>query len=293
MDFRPYLTIGLAFSNYVAHIVIIAQKSQIETTNYNKLGMISKTKWKIMAAYILFDTETTGNQEDDRIIQLGAMLFQNGKIEVYDELCSTEKSLSVEAMEVHHITPEILVGKPPYQETAFAKKLAALNQPENYLIAHNISFDLGMVEKEGFVNQYRLIDTVRCAKHLFPELPYHRLQYLRYALKLYEEEQAEAEKIGITIKAHEAIGDVLILKLLLSRLTQRCKEQFPDEKVMEKLVTLTQTPVMMRTFKFGKYKGREIEEIAQEDRGYLSWMRKNLDLDEDLAYTLDYFLEQF
>jgi DNA polymerase III epsilon subunit-like protein len=246
-----------------------------------------------MATYILFDTETTGNQEQDRIIQLGAMVFQNKEVEVYDELCSTSHPISVEAMEVHHITPEVIVDKPPYQETAFAKRLTTLNQPENYLIAHNISFDLSMVEKEGFVNQCQLIDTVRCAKHLYPELPYHRLQYLRYALKLYEEEQAEAEKIGITIKAHEAIGDVLILKLLLSRLTQRCKTAFPDTKVMEKLVALTQTPVMMQTFKFGKYKGREIEEIAQEDMGYLKWMRKNLELDEDLAYTLDHFLEQF
>jgi len=246
-----------------------------------------------MAAYILFDTETTGNQEQDRIIQLGAMVFQNKEIEVYDELCSTSHTISVEAMEVHHITPEHIANKPPYHETAFAKRLTTLNHPENYLIAHNISFDLSMVEKEGFVNQYQLIDTVRCAKHLYPELPYHRLQYLRYALKLYEEEQAEAEKIGITVKAHEAIGDVLVLKLLLSRLTQRCKAQFPEAKVMEKLVALTQTPVMMRTFKFGKYKGREIEEIAQEDSGYLKWMRKNLDLDEDLAYTLDHFLEQF
>ena len=246
-----------------------------------------------MATYILFDTETTGNQEQDRIIQLGAMVFQNKEIEVYDELCSTSHPISVEAMEVHHITPEVISDKSPYQETAFAKRLTTLNHPENYLIAHNISFDLGMVEKEGFVNQCQLIDTVRCAKHLFPELPYHRLQYLRYALKLYEEEQAEAEKIGITIKAHEAIGDVLILKLLLSRLTQRCKTAFPDTKVMEKLVALTQTPVMMRTFKFGKYKGKEIEEIAQEDMGYLKWMRKNLELDEDLAYTLDHFLEQF
>ncbi len=246
-----------------------------------------------MAAYILFDTETTGNQAQDRIIQIGAMVFHDKEIEVYDELCSTEQEISVEAMEVHHITPHIIADKAPYSDTAFSKRLESLNHPENYLIAHNISFDLGMVEKEGFVNRCQLIDTVRCAKHLYPELPYHRLQYLRYALKLYEEEQAEAEKIGITIKAHEAIGDVLILKLLLSQLTKRCKERFPEEKVMEKLVILTQTPVMMQTFKFGKYKGRAIEEIAQEDMGYLKWMRKNLELDEDLAYTLDHHLEQF
>jgi len=196
-------------------------------------------------------------------------------------------------MEIHHITPDLIEGKPPYINTEFAKKLVQLNSPENYLIAHNISFDLSMIEKEGFVNQCQLIDTVRCAKHLYPELPYHRLQYLRYALELYKTEAEEAAKIGITIKAHEAIGDVLILKLLLSKLTQRCKATYPDSKIMEKLVELTNTPVMMQTFKFGKYKGKQIEEIAHEDMGYLKWMRKNLELDEDLAYTLDHYLEQF
>lgn len=30
-----------------------------------------------MAKYILFDTETTGNQEEDRIIQVGAILYKN------------------------------------------------------------------------------------------------------------------------------------------------------------------------------------------------------------------------
>ncbi len=60
---------------------------------------------------------------------------------------------------------------------------------------------------------------------------------------------------------------------------------------MKKLAELTQTPVLMKTFKFGKYKGSEIEEIANEDMGYLKWMRKTLDLDEDMTYTLDYYLK--
>ena len=30
-----------------------------------------------MAKYILFDTETTGNQEQDRIIQIGAMIVHS------------------------------------------------------------------------------------------------------------------------------------------------------------------------------------------------------------------------
>lgn len=245
-----------------------------------------------MAIYILFDTETTGNQEKDRIIQIGGMIVRGkAEIEVYDELCSTDVPISIEAMEVHNITPDIITNKPAFVQTDFYKKVNEYNQPENYLIAHNISFDLGMLKKEGFENRYTLIDTVRCARHLFADMPYHRLQYLRYALELYEEEDAEAKKLGVTIKAHDAIGDVLVMKLLLSRLVQEVRKQFPDDNIMKKLAELTQTPVLMKTFKFGKYKGSEIEEIANEDMGYLKWMRKTLDLDEDMTYTLDYYLK--
>ena len=244
-----------------------------------------------MPKYILFDTETTGNQENDRIIQLGAMIVHSkDNIEVYDELCSTEIPISIEAMEVHNITPDIIKNKPSYKELAFTKKLEELNKKENYLIAHNISFDLGMLEKEGFENQYTLIDTLRCAKHLLPDSPYHRLQYLRYSLELYLSEAEEANKLDVTIKAHDAIGDVLVMKLLLSKLVTLAKEQFPGENPMETLVKLTHTPVLIKIFKFGKYKGQEVSEIANTDKGYLQWMQSNMDLDEDLSFTLNYYL---
>ena len=244
-----------------------------------------------MPKYILFDTETTGNQESDRIIQIGAMIVHDKtNIEILDELCSAPVPISIEAMEVHNITPELLLGKEPFSQTTFAQKIEEHNQSKNYLIAHNISFDLGMLQKEGFENHYTLIDTLRCAKHLIPDSTSHRLQYLRYALGLYHTEQAEANKLGVTIKAHDAIGDVLVMKLLLSRLVMLAKEQYIGENPMEKLTQLTQTPVMIKTFKFGKYKGREVADIAKEDLKYLKWMQTNMDLDEDLAFTLGYYL---
>ena len=244
-----------------------------------------------MAKYILFDTETTGAGEQDRIIQVGAMIVHGrDEIEVYDELCSSDVPITLEAMEIHNITPDVIENQPPYHELAFTQKLEAYNNEENYLIAHNIKFDLAMVEKEGFENQYTLIDTLRCARHLLPDSPYHRLQYLRYALALYKTEGAEADKLNITIKAHDAIGDVLVMKLLLSKLVKLTQEQYAGVNPMVKLAELTQTPVLIKTFKFGKYKDREIEEICKADKGYISWMQKNLELDEDLAYTLDYYL---
>ena len=241
-----------------------------------------------MAYYVLFDTETTGNQEEDRVIQFGAMVVdQKGKVEAFDELCSSDVEIKIEAMEVHNITPDLLIGKPKAVETNFYQKLEELNTNENFLIAHNIPFDMGMIKKEGFVNQYQLIDTLRCAKHLFPELPYHRLQYIRYALELFKVEETEASKHNITIKAHDAIGDVLVMKLFLSKLVAKCRQIYPDYNPIEKLAELTKTPVFIKTFKFGKHKGKDVEQVAKEDAGYLNWMRTNMELDDDLKYTLD------
>ncbi len=241
-----------------------------------------------MPKYVLFDTETTGNQEEDRVIQFGAMIVdQTGAVEAYDEFCSSDVEIKIEAMEVHNITPNMIEGKPQATQTTFYQKLLELNNEENYLIAHNISFDMGMVKKEGFENSYQLIDTLRCAKHLYPDMPYHRLQYLRYALELYKTEEQEAAKHNITIKAHDAIGDVLVMKLFLSKLVMKCREIYPDYNPMEKLVDLTRTPVFIKTFKFGKYRGKDIQEVASQDAGYLNWMKSNMDLDEDLKYTLD------
>ncbi|MPL66329.1 Exodeoxyribonuclease 10 [bioreactor metagenome] len=242
-----------------------------------------------MAYYVLFDTETTGAAQEDRVIQFGAMIVDNkGKVEAFDELCSTPIPIKLEAMEVHNITPDLLENKPKAVETNFYKRLEELNNNENYLIAHNINFDLDMIKKEGFENSYKLIDTLRCAKHLFSDLPYHRLQYLRYALDLYKFEENEASKYGITIKAHDAIGDVLVMKLFLSKLVGKCREVYPSLNPMEKLVELTATPVFINTFKFGKYKGQNIEEVAKIDANYLNWMRTSMsDLDEDMKFTLD------
>ena len=242
-----------------------------------------------MAKYVLFDTETTGASAEDRIIQIGAMIVNTKTdIEVYDEMCSSEVPIKIEAMEVHNIVPSDIEGKVPFIQTNCYRQILEHNSISNYLIAHNINFDLGMLEKEGFKNNYSLIDTLRCAKHLYPDMPYHRLQYLRYALELYKIEAQEAKTLGVTIKAHDAIGDVLVMKLFLSKLVKRVMEEYPDYNPMQKLSELTKTPVLIQTFKFGKHKGKNIAEVAKEDAGYLNWMRSNMsDLDEDMKYTLD------
>ena len=242
-----------------------------------------------MAKYIILDTETTGVGDTDRVIQLGYIVLgkPSESIEVHNEFCSSEVKIGLGAMETHHITPDMIEGKPKCIDMQAYKRLVELNSDDNYMIIHNAPFDLGMLEKEGFINQMQLIDTLRCAKHLYSDQEYHRLQYLRYALELYKDEDQEAQKLGVEIKAHDAIGDVLILKLFMSALTKKVKDNYPNVNPMQKLVELTKEPVYMnKPLRFGKNKGKTIEDLVISDKGYIDWMRKNMDLDEDMQYTI-------
>jgi len=245
-----------------------------------------------MVKYIILDTETTGTDEQDRVIQLGYMVLGAKEIEVHNEFCSTEIPIKFGAMEVHGITPDMIEGKPECVQTQAYKRLLELNTPQNYLIIHNAPFDIKMLEKEGFETMMKVIDTLRVAKHVMPDEEAHRLQYFRYKMELYKEEQKEADALGIEVKAHDAIGDVLVLKLFLSRLKKLVQEKFPNENPVEKMVDLTNTPILVTAFRFGKHKGKTLEEVAREDAGYLRWMLKSMDnLDDDLRYSINYYLE--
>jgi len=238
--------------------------------------------------YIILDTETTGTAEEDRVIQLGYMVLGAKEIEVHNELYSSDIAIKYGAMEVHGITQEMIEGKPRCQDSAGYKRLQELNTPDNYIIIHNAPFDLGMLEKEVFETQMKVIDTLRVAKHILPDEEAHRLQYFRYKMELYKEEEKEAKELGIVVKAHDAIGDVLVLKLFLSKLRVAVSEKFPNENPVEKIVDLTNTPIMIKEFKFGKHKGKLLEDVAKEDAGYLRWMLNSMDnLDDDLRYSIN------
>jgi DNA polymerase-3 subunit epsilon/exodeoxyribonuclease X len=243
-----------------------------------------------VAKFVILDTETTGTDEKDRIIQLGYMVLEPKKeIEIYNEFCFTDVPISYGAMEVHHITPEVIEGKMPCVQTEAYRKLNQLNTPDNYMIIHNAPFDLGMLLKEGFECKRILIDTLRCARHVYDEEEAHRLQFFRYKMGLYKDEHKEAERLGIEIKAHDAIGDVLVLKLFLTKLRERVEQKFPKANPIDKMVELTSEPVFIKQpLRFGKHKGKTLTEIAEKDSSYLRWMLTGMEnLDEDMKYSIE------
>lgn len=245
-----------------------------------------------MSAFVLLDTETTGNSKEDRLIQIAFLVAKGGEnLRAVESFCKAPLPIKVDAMAVHHITEEMIENKPPFLESSAFSELEKLNSGENFLVIHNAPFDVGMLEKEGFKWRGSVIDTLRCAKHLI-DSESHALQYLRYFLELYKDEDQIAENLDRTITAHDAVGDVIILYLLTQYLFKIVGK---NREGIEELVRLSSQPVLIKKLRFGKHKGKSIEQVALEDPNYLEWLykeqKKNEQKDEDMLYTLEYYLK--
>jgi len=219
------------------------------------------TTKNIFKNLIFLDTETTGIKEEDRIFQI-AYIYNNEKKE---SLFKPPLPISIEASEATHYTNEDVEDKEAVKNSDFQKELKKiLNQEDTIFIAHNAKFDIQMLEKDNIkVNSF--IDTYKVAQALDPEgkLGAYRLQYLRYALKLNTK----------GAQAHDAMGDVIVLKALFERLYNKMTNISPNknrEEVLEEMIKISQEPVLIKKFSFGKYIGKSIKEVYEQDPGYLS-----------------------
>lgn len=241
-----------------------------------------------MKKLIFFDTETTGNTENDFLIQL-AYKTAGENSEKFNQLYKAPIKIPPEAMAVHHITNKMVDGKPKFSESPDSKKIKNLFEDENsVVIAHNAPFDLAVIKKEGIEPQH-FICTLRLARHLDKEekIDKYNLQYLRYLLDL-----------DVEAVAHDAMGDVLVLEKLFERLKKKIKdeEKLSDDEIIEKMIEISSHPSLFHTFKFGKYNGQRIADVAKTDKGYLEWLLAQKEnsgsLEEDWIYTLKHYLEK-
>ena len=238
-----------------------------------------------MRKIIILDTETTGAGEADRICQLSYLVCdEKGEIlELHNDLCTPPLPISFEAMAIHHITPEMIEGTPTCIETIAFKRLVELNTPENLMVIQNAEFDLGMLAKEGMISNMKLVDTFRVLRAWHPLDTPHGLQFKRYQWGLYKQEQPLIDKLGIVINAHDALGDVIVLKHLYEKLT--------ESHTVESMIELCSKPIILECIPFGKHKGKRFEEVAIDARNDLKYMIENFDLDGDLRATLLHHME--
>ena len=220
--------------------------------------------------FIFLDTETTGNGPDDRLCQI-AFKPENGP--AISGLFNPGKSISIDAMVVHHITEKMVADKPPFKGSdEYSQLQELLSDIDNVIVAHNAKFDMQMLDKEGISTQ-RVICTLKLARYLDKNgvIPKYNLQYLRYFLKL-----------EVDAKAHDALGDILVLEALFSRLYAKFRENDKLKDSVWEMIHISNNPVLIPRMPFGKHKGMQFSEVP---RDYLEWL-SGTELDEDMAFTV-------
>src|SRR3989344_7695394 len=187
-----------------------------------------------MYKLIFFDTETTGNRELDVLCQIA----YKSESESFVGLYKPSIKIPPEASAVHHITNKMVADKPSFSESGDKEKIKSLfEDTNNIVVAHNATFDLMMVKKEG-IEPKNFICTLRVARHLDKEekIERYNLQYLRYLLE-----------IEIDAAAHDALGDVLVLEKLFIYLKNKMQKKLAEESleenaVIEKMIEISSHP---------------------------------------------------
>lgn len=236
-----------------------------------------------MKKIIFFDTETTGNETKDFLCQI-AYKIEN---ETFEGLYKPPFKVPPEASAVHHISNKMLEGKPSFKESPDSIKIKELFEDEHsVVVAHNAPFDLMIIKKEDIVPK-NFICTLRVARHLDVDekIDRYNLQYLRYLLE-----------IEVEAQAHDALGDVMVLEKLFDRLKNKIMEHdsLSEHEAVDEMIQISSHPSIFKKLNFGKHKGKRIEDVVKEDRGWLEWLYaekvKSDVLDEDWIYTLKHYL---
>jgi len=235
---------------------------------------------------IFLDLQTTGFEKEDKICSLGCLLYTDGVFQKSHYMLFNEgKKIPSSASALHNITNEMIKDKKSFYESEIYTILKELNTLQNTLIVHNNAFVLDVLKRSGLTWRGKIIDSQRVVKHSIAECENFTLQFLRYELQLYKNEKSLQKVLGIkgALIAHHALSNAIMIKLLFDYLDQEINR--------ETMYDMSFESVLLEKFPFGKYAGRYIEEIAMNDQSYLHWMLSLESLDDDLRYSLEYYLK--
>ncbi len=235
---------------------------------------------------LFLDIQTTGYEQSDKICSLGLLGFDDVScVRVLYSLVNEGKKIPAVASALHNITNEMIVDKPSVMQSEVGFFLEKHNNEENTLVMHNATVVMAMLRAVGFTWHGKIMDTYKVTKHLIRECEIFSLEFLRYELRLYRQEKKLQTMCGIkdALVAHHARSNALFVRLLY--------EYLLDMTTMESMVELSFKKVLLEKFSFGKYVGRYIEEIVQNDRNYVMWMLTLENLDDDLKYSIEYYLQ--
>ena len=228
-----------------------------------------------MTTYIL-DTETTGLVEPHMTEAAYSIIdIIDGKVEVLQEPRAKRfnplKEISLGSMAVSHICEEDIANEPPHTDFRLPNSV-------EYLIGHNIDFDMAVLKNAGVTHTPKLICTNAMSNYLLPTLESHKLVSLLYH---FHRDVARTQ----AKHAHAAVYDIYFTQLVLGSLIELANGQGHVITDVDSLYEFSQMARVPTHFSFGKHKGKAIAELATDSdgAGYLKWMLKQDSIDPYLA----------
>ncbi|CAM4000175.1 3'-5' exonuclease [Psychrobacter arenosus] len=228
-----------------------------------------------MTTYIL-DTETTG-LIDPHMTEAAYSIVDiiDGKVIVLQEPRSKRfnpmKEISLGSMATSHICDEDVANETPHTEFKLSSSV-------DYLIGHNIDYDMQVLKNAGVTHTPKLICTQAMVSHLLPTLESHKLVALLYHFhKDIARQQAR--------QAHAAIADIYFTQLVLGSLIDLANSQGHAITDVASLYDFSQMARVPTHMSFGKHKGAAIADLAAtaDGAGYLKWLLKQDSVDPYLA----------
>jgi exodeoxyribonuclease X len=215
------------------------------------------------------------------------------------EMFGSTKPMPPEASAVTHIHPSMLLNKPTFVDS-MDTIMNMLVSDRPYFVSHNVKYDRHVITShlkrmepelaDMVADVDRWICTLRLSRRLWPNFSSHAQNFLRYALDL---------DVSHDLIAHRAEPDTKVCVSLFERCVQECVHQGlidVNEDWAPQLVKLTQQPVAMLAWPFGKHKGKLFADL---DTDYLLWALDNMkylneqdpDFNPDLAESVRVTLE--
>jgi ATP-dependent DNA helicase DinG len=158
---------------------------------------------------VALDLETTGlHAEQDTILEIAAIKFQGETVlNRFETLVAPGRTIPYRVQRLTGITPQQLVGAPPFESIAGQLKLFLGDLP---IVGHSIPFDVSFLRRRGLVRTNPLIDTFELATVLLPSLPSYNLGQV-----------AQALGIAVAPGRHRAMVDTILAMQVFLALHQR------------------------------------------------------------------------
>lgn len=171
-----------------------------------QLGWFDNNVTEISAGFpskmVLLDCETTGgNPTYNRIIEIGLLVIENGKlVKRWQSFVDPETSLPPFIQKITGISPGMLVGAPIFSD--LSHELLELLEGRT-LVAHNARFDYGFLKNEftriGVKYSTKPLCSVKISRSLYPQFKRHGLSHIiqRFNLQIENRHRAmdDAEMI--------------------------------------------------------------------------------------------------